>query len=546
MRTYFIPLILLMMLNACQNKKEKADLIVTGGRVYTLDPDFTITEAFAVKDGRIMATGSAENIFSKYQAGEILRLDGKTVYPGFIDAHCHFLGLGEGMVRWANLRGTRSMQQIVDSLRRFSEKYPQTWILGRGWDQNLFADKKFPDNSLLEKYFPGIPILLVRIDGHAALASPSALEAAGLHAGITIAGGEIRVENGKPTGILLEKAKEHMMKFVPAADERLLAQALLAAEKTCFSMGLTGVCDAGLNHKKISLIRLLQNENKLKMPMAIMLDPDEESLSEIMAKGILKTDRLVVNAVKLYADGALGSRGALLLQPYNDNLSSKGILVNEPAFMKSVMEKAFAAGYQVCTHAIGDSANRMILRMYADILGGKNDRRWRIEHAQVVHPEDMATFGQYSIIPSVQPTHATSDMPWAADRLGSTRISHAYAYRQLLEQNGWMPLGTDFPIEEVSPVFTFFAAVFRKDQSGQPTGGFMPENAISRKEALQGMTIWAAKGCFLEQETGSLEPGKWADFVVLDRDLMEINEDIILATKILQTRVRGEIVFTQP
>ncbi len=546
MRKFLMPLTILMMLNACQNQKESADLIVTGGRIYTLDSGFSIAEALVVKDGRILATGSSENILAKYHAGVILSLDGKIVYPGFIDAHCHFLGLGEGMVRWANLRGARSMDEIIERLKVFAGTYPQEWVLGRGWDQNLFDGQKFPDNTLLDKHFPGVPVLLVRVDGHAALASPAAMATAGLYAGISIPGGEIRTENGKPTGLVLEKAKEHIMQFVPPADDKLLEQALQTAERTCFGLGITGVCDAGLNHRKISLIRQLQDEKRLKMPMAIMLDPDNESLTEIMAKGILKTDRLIVNAVKLYADGALGSRGALLLEPYSDNPSGSGILVNEPAFMQNVMEQAYAAGYQVCTHAIGDSANRMILRMYAGILKGRNDKRWRIEHAQVVHPEDMPKFGSYSIIPSVQPTHASSDMPWAGDRLGSARIAHAYAYRELLSQNGWMPLGTDFPIEEVDPMLTFYAAVFRKDSTGKPDGGFMPENAITRKDALLGMTLWAAKGSFLEKETGSLEPGKWADFIVLDQDLMEISEQDILKTKILQTRVHGEIVYTQP
>jgi len=536
------PMIFLV-LSSCHEQKQEADLIVIHANVYTLDEHFSQQEAFGIKEGRILSTGKTKEILKKFSARDTLDLHGKTVYPGFMDAHCHFLGLGETMIRWANLKGTRSMDEIIERLKSFIAENPQTWLLGRGWDQNLFPDNKFPDNSLLEKNFPNIPVVIVRVDGHAALANDMALRLACISSDTKIDGGEILISQGKPTGLLLDNAKEKLMEAIPAMDEQLLKHALQKAEAICISYGLTAVNDAGLPTHVIHTIDELQKNGVLKIRIVAMINPDSLTISEFMHHGIYKTDRLLVNAIKLYADGALGSRGALLKSPYSDDPNTHGLLVESPQILKEICLKAYNSDFQVCTHAIGDSANRLMLDIYSEILKGKNDRRWRIEHAQVVDPEDLMKFGQFSIIPSVQPTHATSDMDWAEKRLGPQRLQYAYTYHDLLTQNGWIALGTDFPIEEVNPIFTFYAATTRKNLQHRPPGGFLPQNKLSRRETLYGMTLWAAKSTFLENEIGSIEPGKKADFIVTSDDLMQLPDDSIPHIVVEQTWINGKCVF---
>jgi predicted amidohydrolase YtcJ len=287
----------------------------------------------------------------------------------------------------------------------------------------------------------------------------------------------------------------------------------------------------------------LQKEKSLKMNVYAMLDPSKENMDFFVKKGIYKTDRMHVCSIKLYADGALGSRGALLLEPYADDPGNSGILVENMDTLKYYCQMAFDNNYQVCTHAIGDSAVRTVLKLYAQYLKQDNDRRWRIEHSQVVDKADVPLFGQYNIVPSVQPVHATSDMYWADERLGPVRVKNAYSYKDLMEQNKWIPFGTDFPIEKVDPLLTFYAAVYRKDVKGYPETGFQIENAVSKEDALRGITIWAAKSCFEDTEKGSLEPGKFSDFVILDKDIMTVPGKDILTTRILSTYIRGEKVY---
>ncbi|HPI30678.1 MAG TPA: amidohydrolase family protein, partial [Bacteroidales bacterium] len=316
------------------------------------------------------------------------------------------------------------------------------------------------------------------------------------------------------------------------------------AQQHCLSLGLTTVADAGLQKNTVLLLEKLFADNTLKINIYAMLEPSSENIETFVKKGIYRKGGLHICSLKLYADGALGSRGACLLEPYSDELSNTGLMVETRDSLIHYCRLAYENNYQMCTHAIGDSAVRAMLNIYAAILKGTNDRRWRIEHAQVISPSDIGLFAQFSIIPSVQPTHATSDMLWAADRLGNERVKSAYAYKDLLKQNNWLPFGTDFPIEKADPLLTFYAAVFRKDANSQPTGGFQIENAVSRVEALKGITLWAAKGCFEENEKGSLEAGKYADFVVLDQDIMTISEEKIIATKVLHTFIRGEKMYS--
>ncbi len=524
--------------------KQKIDLLIYNATVYTVDKNFSQAKAIAIDNGKIIATGTTQKLEEQFDAKEKINAKGKFVYPGFIDAHSHFLGYGLGLQE-ADLVGTSSWEDILKRLKTFSKTHKEGWITGRGWDQNDWPVKEFPTNEKLNQLFPGRPVILSRIDGHAAIANNKALELAGVKPGQKLEGGEVEMKDGKLTGILIDNATSLVYSKVPKPGESQLEKALQAAQQNCFAAGLTTVADCGLDYKSALFVDSLQKNNKLKMRMYIMLSDAQPNFDFLFKNGKIKTERLNVCSFKFFADGALGSRGACLLQPYSDKPGWNGFLLKPEEHFDSMAKLIADHGFQMCTHAIGDSANRMILKIYAKYLKGKNDRRWRIEHAQIVNKNDFHYFGDYNIVPSVQPTHATSDMYWAGERLGKERLKYAYANEELKNENGWIPLGTDFPVEDISPIKTFYAAVFRQDAKGWPAGGFQMENALSREEALRGMTIWAAKAGFEEQEKGSLEKGKFADFVLLDTDLMKAGKKEILNAKVLMTFVNGEKVFEE-
>lgn len=532
---------------SCNNKTKtesggKADLLVHNATIYTVDSAFSTVEAMVIKDGKIVATGNTADLEKAWEVNQKLDAGGKFIYPGFIDAHAHFVGYGNSLQR-VNLVGTSSWDEVIEKTKEFASSNPDSWLLGRGWDQNDWALKQFPDNSKLNELFPDRPVLLTRIDGHAAIANQKALDLAGIKPGDTLTGGEIEEMEGTLTGILIDNAIDLVSAKVPGQTDEQLAKSLKDAEKNCFAMGLTTIDDCGLGFATVELIKKMQEKSDLKMRLYVMLSDDKSNYDFAEKNGMIKTERLNVRSFKVYGDGALGSRGACLLEPYSDKPGHTGFLLSKPEHFDSLANWISNKGWQMCTHAIGDSGNRTMLNIYAKYLKGKNDLRWRIEHAQVVNQNDFNLFGANSIIPSVQPTHGTSDMYWAGDRLGAERVKGAYAYKQLLEQNGWIPLGTDFPVEDISTFKTFFAAVVRKDAKGFPNGGFQMENALSRKEALRGMTIWAAKANFEENEKGSLEKGKFADFIILDRDLMKAGEQDLLQTIVLNTFLNGEKVY---
>ncbi len=527
---------------SCLSKK-KADLIIYNANIYTVNDNFDKATALAVKEGLIAGVGSDEEILNGFDAPVKKDLKGKAVYPGFNDGHSHFSGYGIWVTHYANLVGTNSFEEVLDVLKRFSKTVKGNWILGRGWDQNDWKDKHYPVNDKLNEMFPNKAVVLTRIDGHAVLANKKALEIAGITPGTEIEGGEIVLKEGKLTGVLIDNAADVMKAKIPPLTDEQKTTALLRAQNDCFSVGLTTVTDAGLDKHDILLIDSLQSAGKLKMRVYAMINPTKENFEYFFNEGPIHKKRLTVSAVKLYADGALGSRGALLLKPYSDMPGYYGLQLHPASYYDSVCRLAYNAGFQVNTHAIGDSGNRLILKTYGKYLRGKNDLRWRIEHAQIVALPDFDLFRKYSVIPSIQSTHCTSDMYWAEKRLGKQRIKFAYAYKRLLHQNGWMVNGTDFPIEDISPVKTFYAAVSRKDLNGWPPGGFQYENAISRKEALRSITIWPAKGSFDEKRKGSLETGKVADFVVLDTDIMTCPEQNIPKAKVLQTYLNGKLVM---
>jgi predicted amidohydrolase YtcJ len=537
-----LAVVAIIFLFSCHTRQQ-AGLIIYHAKIYTIDSAFSTAQALAVKDGKILATGTDDDIRGAYEAPEVIDMGGQYIYPGFIDAHSHFVEYGESLF-WAHLFGCTSTDEMAQRLKGFSDVHPGlTWIQGRGWDQNKFPGKAFPDNAQLNQLFPTTPVLLTRVDGHAVLANAKALELAGIHPGQTIAGGTIETRNGRLTGILIDNAERLVFRQVPELSSADAWQRLDSGQTHCFAQGLTTVSDCGVTKVEIDRLDSLQHAGKLKMRVYVMLRDNKETLDYYLPKGPYKTDLLYVKGVKAYADGALGSRGACLLAPYTDKPGWQGFLLSPLAHYDSLAARLVGTDWQLCTHAIGDSGNRMILQVYNKYLKGKNDKRWRVEHAQVINEQDFDLFGGASVIPSVQPTHATSDMYWAGERLGAVRLKGAYAYKRLLQQNGWLPLGTDFPVEDISPLKTFLAAVFRVDAEGRPAGGFQPENALSREEALRGMTIWAAKADCLEKEIGSLEAGKKADFVILDKDLLSIPAASVLQTKIISTYSSGVKIY---
>ncbi len=541
----FLSFIVLIALVSMSCNKEKADFIVVDAKIYTVNQSFEIVESIAVKDGKIIAVGSSKAIQSKFESEKIISMKGKFIYPGFIDAHSHFYGYGAMILREVDLTGTKSFDEVIDRIKKFRLDNKTAWIEGRGWDQNDWEVKEFPTKQLLDEAFPDVPIYLTRIDGHAAVVNSKALQIAEIDEFTKIKGGEILLEKGKPNGILIDNAMSLVVNKIPKFSSLENSKALLKAQENCFAVGLTGVCDAGLDKEMVLLIDSMHKAGDLKMPIYAMLNPTDENFEYFVKKGIYKTDYLTVSSIKLYADGALGSRGAKLLKPYSDKENYSGILVAEPEYFDKMAEFAYKHNYQLNTHCIGDSAVRLILKTYAKYLKGKNDKRWRIEHSQVVDNNDFDLFGKFNIIPSIQTTHATSDMYWAEKRLGSERIKNAYAYKKLLNTNDWLPNGSDFPIEKIDPLLGFYAAISRKDLDLFPQGGFQFENALSREEALKAMTIWAAKAAFEENVKGSIEIGKFADFVVCNLDIMEVAESEIFKTQILQTYVHGEKVFAK-
>ena len=536
-----IALFAMVSLSSCI--QQRVDLIVHHAQIYTVDNQFTTVEAMAVQDGKIVAVGTNDAILKEYISDSVVNAAGAVVYPGFIDAHAHFVGYGQSLFA-VDLMFVNSWEEVINRVKDFAAKHPgKTWIRGRGWDQNRFPGKQFPTNEQLNALFPDRPVILERVDGHASIANNAALSIAGIKVGQTMEGGSFVVANGQLTGLLIDNAVGMVEKFAPAVTKEDYKNWLTAAQANCFATGLTTITDCGLHPTAVSMIDTLQQNNDLKMRLYVMLSDHPDSYaSSYFTKGGYTTDRLKVKGIKVYGDGALGSRGACLLQHYADQKGWGGFLLSSQAHFDSIAAKLINTDFQMCTHAIGDSANRTILNVYAKYLKGKNDKRWRIEHAQIVHPNDFQYFGKYSIIPSVQPTHGTSDMYWAGDRLGAERMKGAYAYKQLLEQNNWLPLGTDFPVEEINPFKTFLAAVVRKDAKGYPAEGFQMENALTREQTIRGMTIWAAKANRMEKEVGSLEKGKKADFIILDKDLMKVAPDSILNVKVLKTFVNGERV----
>jgi predicted amidohydrolase YtcJ len=540
MRIYFI---LVLILFGCGPKKETVDAIYHHGKIMTVDSQMTEASVMVVKNGKIIAIGN-DQLLESYTCSpeQMVDLNDQYVFPGLIDAHCHFYGYARTLLS-CNFVGTKSWNEVLVLLDSFSHTTESAWLTGRGWDQNDWPEKTYPNNEALNTMFPDRPVILKRIDGHAAICNQKALSLAGINETTQVSGGEIVKENGKLTGVLVDNAVDLVEKVVLRASGSEMSKVLKKAEAECYALGLTTLADAGLELSECLFLDSLSKTGNLSIYLYLMLNPTEQGLAYAKKNGIYETDHTRIGSFKLYADGALGSRGAKLKRDYCDRKGYSGTLLNSMEFFHEFCKKVYeGTSYQVNTHCIGDSANKLILETYGTYLKNNNDRRWRIEHAQIVDTADVKLFRKYGIVPSVQPTHATSDAPWVKDRICEDRMPGAYAYRLLLEQNQYVALGTDFPVEYLNPLFTFYSAVFRENANNKEQAAFLFEERLSPEQALKGMTIWAAKACKLEHRKGSLEKGKDADFVVLDQNLLKADKNSILKTKVMHTYRMGKKV----
>lgn len=533
-----IIFVLIVFTISCKTKTN-VDLIITNAKIYTVNSDFDIAQSFAIKDGKFIEVGTDKSIQSKYIAKKTINVKNKTILPGLIDAHCHFYGMGLQQQK-VDLSGTKSYDEVIQKLIEFKKNTNVSFITGHGWDQNDWKTKEYPTKDTLDILFPNTPIAIRRVDGHALLANQAALNLSNIKPTTKVSGGQILLKNNKLTGVLIDNAMDLINIEIPEPTKKDKIKALLTAQKICFDLGLTTVDDAGIGKKTIELIDSLHKTNDLKIKIYAMVLNTKSNLDYYLAKGIIKTDRLHVRSIKVVSDGALGSRGATLKESYTDKHNHHGTLVTNYQDFQQITQRIAQSDYQMNTHAIGDSAISNTLKTYTKYVPNLKERRWRLEHAQVMDLKDFHYIK--NVLPSTQPTHATSDMYWAEERVGKKRIKSSYAYKQLLNEYGKIALGTDFPIEKVNPILTFYASVARKDLNNYPKDGFQMENALSRENTLKGMTIWAAYSNFEENEKGSIEKNKFADFIIIDKNIMTINETEIPTIKVLSTFINGEKV----
>lgn len=552
MRRFVLAALLLAAPLVAQTPAQRpADLIVTNARIYTVDDTRPVVAAMAVRDGKVLFTGSVREAMAlRGPSSRIVDLDGRVVIPGMVDAHAHLLGLGQSL-RNVNLVGAKSYDEVIARVVSFAKGQPAgTWILGRGWDQNQWGDTRFPTHDALSRALPNNPVWLTRVDGHAGLANAAAMRAAGVTAAsIDPSGGRIeRTATREPTGVFIDNAKSLVERSIPEPTREDTRKAIAAAITESQRWGLVGLHDAGESRATIDLMEEMAKAGQIPFRLYVMVSDDSAAITHYLARGPqsgLYDNHLWIRAFKLYADGALGSRGAALLEPYSDDPNNRGLLLSAPAHIQDVASRALRGGFQVNTHAIGDRGNRVVLDAYEAALKANPtaDHRFRVEHAQILNHDDIPRFAELGVIPSMQAVHQTSDMYWAASRLGLGRLLGAYAWRSLLNTGVVVPNGSDFPVEAVNPLLSFHSAVSRQDAENWPAAGWMPEQRMTRDEALKSMTIWPAYAAFQETTMGSLAPGKLADFVVLDRDIMTVPERDILGTNVLATYIGGQAVY---
>ena len=525
---------------------QTSDLLIKNAKIYTVDPKNPRATAIAIRNGRIAAVGNDLKAFEN-AATRVIDAKGAAIIPGLIDTHGHVEGLGSSL-EMLDLRGITSEAEIAGKVKAAAAKAaPGEWIVGRGWDQNLWVTKQFPTTDSLNQAAPKNPVALTRIDGHATWANRAALDAADINQGTKDPDGGriIRDAQGKPAGVLVDTAQGMVRRRIPAASPEQVQRHISRALEECARLGLTSVHDAGVGNAEIAAYHALLQQGKIPVRVYAMLSNQTALVETWLARGPEIGDFLTIRSIKVYADGALGSRGAALLAPYADEKAASGLMITGRDAVETVSVKAAARGFQVNTHAIGDRGNRETLDAYAAALKGPNNKRFRVEHAQVIAPEDFVKFQKYSIIASMQPTHATSDMGWAADRLGPDRVKGAYAWQTLIKLGVHLASGSDFPVELANPIDGFYAAVTRQDKQGKPAGGWFPDQRLSREEALRSFTLEGAFAAFEETTRGSLEVGKLADLVMLSADIMTIPAPEILKTRATMTVVGGKIVHQQ-
>ena len=530
--------------------------VLLADTIHTGDPAQPTAQAVAwqVADGRIVAVGGRTQVLAAYPKAEQVRIEQGVVVPGLIDAHAHLTSLGN-MLAQADLWNARSKAEVVQRLQAFEKTLaPGEWLIGRGWDQNLWPEKTFPTAADLDAAFPQRPVYLERVDGHAGWVNSAAMALA-QSASNTWArdwqpqGGKIvRDAAGAPTGVLVDSAAALVHDYIPALDQTTREKRLEAALRESVRNGLTGVHDMGVSREELSLMKHLADQGRLPLRISAYADGNSHALEDLCRSGLYQHpgQRLQMRGVKLFIDGALGSRGAALLEDYSDDAHNRGLLVTSEADLLTAVKKADGCGVQVASHAIGDRGNRLVLDTYAQVLGAQKsrDHRWRIEHAQVVALEDIPRFAPLGVIASMQPTHATSDMGWAQDRVGPERIQGAYAWQRLLHSGARLALGSDFPVEQVDPRLGLYAAVTRQDRDGQPPGGWQPDQRLTAAEALRGFTSDAAWAGHDEAQVGQLKVGLHADFVVFDRDPLGVEPAALDDLKVQSTWVDGQAVYT--
>ncbi len=528
--------VLSILLGGCGFKSKEVDLIVHNAKIYSVDENFSIHQAIAISGDSIVALGPEREILNEYKGKKHIDAQGAVVYPGFIDAHSHLMGYSVGLLN-LDLRDAKSFEEVLEQLENKKSSSSQS-IMGRGWDESNWPNKELPSRSKIDELFPETPVILYRVDGHSALVNGAMFKLAGIDENSSIDGGIIDYKSG----IIKENAIDFVVNLLPPPDQSTIEGAMEKGAKNCHAVGLTTVCDAGLTPEQISSYLALVQDKKLAIRTYAMADPSPENFDFFNSNGAVSDPFFRLKSVKAYADGSLGSRSAALLEPYHDDPHNHGILTTSPDSIAVLAAKCKNLNLQLNTHCIGDRALKRTLEVYANALEPANDRRWRIEHFQVYDSSDLEKVRVYGIIPSIQPTHATSDAKWAQDRLGEERLPFAYAYQTLKNQLGWVALGTDFPVEDISPLATFHDAVFRKkiDSEAAP---FQPNEALTREEALRGITQWAALSMHMEELIGTLEPGKKADLVLLNTDLMKCAPESFKDIEVLKTILGGKVVY---
>jgi len=533
-------MLVLALFSSCY-RGEEADLIIHNAIIHSMDDDMKEYEAMAIRDGKIIELGAERKILNKYSAEKQIDAQGRDVYPGITDAHGHMLSYAKQKLN-VDLVGCKSMVQLIVKTEKYQQKFKRDMIVGRGWDQSLWGEKEMPTNNELNEAFPTTPVCLYRIDGHALLANDAMLKLAGIKEDTKVEGGIIHLLDGKPTGILVDNAMNLVNAKLPKVEQEELMAALSEVEQELFMYGITSVHEAGIEFEDIALFKKMIDSYGFSLEVYAMLMSSKENIAFARKNGIYAYKNLAIRSFKVIGDGALGSRGAFLKQEYSDQHNHFGVLTTTPEEMRNVAKICLETGYQMNTHAIGDSTNRILLELYQMAYEKNIDHRWRIEHAQVVDIKDFALFAKFGVIPSVQPTHAVSDQCWAESRLGIERMKGAYAYKSLLKSNGILAIGTDFPIENIDPFMSIFSATERKNSDNFPSKGFLPNEAITLEDCLKGMTIWASISAFEENRLGSLEVGKDATFVIFEKPIKQ--HSTFVPNFALNTFIAGKEVYS--